>query len=115
MKKRTFYYIAAVLFFIWENFALVRWAGRFNSIGAAFSHTWHAMTADWMTLLILLDGGVFAIVVISWLVLDTRTRGLRVSQRWGWLLLTLIVGSPAVLIYLGCRPSQRMEHSKDAV
>ena len=105
MKRRTCYYIAAALIFIWQNFAAVRWAGRFNSIGAAFSHTWHTMTGDWMTLLILQDAGVFTILVISWLVLDTKKRGLSAHQRWAWLVLTLIVGSPAVLIYLGSRPS----------
>jgi hypothetical protein len=111
MKKRTFYYAAALLFFIWENYAAVRWASRFDSIGAALSHTLHAMTEDWMTLLILQDAGVFTILVISWLILDTRRRGVSGRQRWGWLALTVLVGSPAVLIYLGRRSCQRIQHS----
>lgn len=50
---------------------MVRWATRFDSIGTALNHTYHAMTEDWMTMLVLQDGGVFAVLVIAW-----QTRGL---------------------------------------
>ena len=114
MTKRAFYCVAAALFFIWENFAAMQWVRRFDSIGAALSHTWQTMTEDWMTLLILQDAAVLAILVISWLLLDTRSRGLSGRQRFTWLILTLIVGSPIILIYLGYRPSQRMEPLQNA-
>lgn len=110
MRKRNLYFAAALLFFIWENIATIRWASQFDSIGAALSHTYTAITGDWMTMLIMQDGGVFVVLVIAWLLADTRARGLSSRQRGAWLFLTLALGSPAVLVYLGQRSSRTMDH-----
>ena len=104
---RIFLFTAALLFFIWENIAIALWATRFDSIAMALNHTWRTVTEDWLTLLILTDCGIFAILVIVWMIADTGQRGLSLRERWTWGMLAVLLGCPAILVYLGIRASDQ--------
>ena len=105
------YFAAALLFYIWESIVAFHWVRQFDSLSAACSHMVHAMTQDSMAFLIMQDAGVFSVLAVSWMVVDMRARGVNTRQRFGWLLLIVLVGSPALLVYLGRRSSERPNKS----
>ena len=92
-----------------EHAAVFLWLRQAGSVGTALAQTWDALKADWIVVLLLVDGAIFAMLVGYWLWLDlARLRATR-RVRALWLAATLVFGSPAVLAYLALR-DQSVSH-----
>lgn len=105
-KHRAPILIAAVVIFLWFNLATYWWVNSFESVGAAITLTWNAITTNWMILIIIGDSAVFLLMIFVWLLKDARQRGWVGYKRWGWIAAILALGSPALLIYLISRPNK---------
>lgn len=97
---RNFAAVFAATVFCWLSFATVRWLQSFANVSDAFHHFFSTCSQDWMTLLVLSDLAIFANLVIIYLVLDMRKRGLPHAQRVGWIAGTVLIGSPVFIFYL---------------
>ena len=98
---------AAAAFFAWENAAAARWLRAHDSLGDGVAHAWAALRDDWLVLLVFTDACVFALCALVWLARDLRGRGARPRGRALWLAATLVLGSPALLVYLARRHPAR--------
>lgn len=101
MKRRTWLLVPAAAFSLWILWATARW---FRA-GASVARSWEAAIADPMTLLFLTDGMMFGLIAIGMMLWDLRNKGASAVRCAAWAAAVLIVGSPAVLVYLFSRPS----------
>jgi hypothetical protein len=97
--RRPLLYLAAALFFLYEQVAFYQWMQMHGTVSAGLSHAWATLRADPMVFMAWNDMGVFTALVLVWLARDLRTQGR--SKLW-WPA-TLIFGCPPLLIYLGRR------------
>lgn len=100
--------VAAVLIFLWFLLGTYWWAISFASVDDAVSQTWQAIINNWMILVILSDAFFFVVLIFAWLLGDARQRGWEGYKRWGWIPAMMMLGSPALLIYLAVRPDKRI-------
>lgn len=98
--KRRLLVIAAVLFFVWLNVATVMWLRDAGSLSEALAHLWTTVRADWMLVAILTDAGVFVLLGLTWLWHNARERGCSTLRRLAWVAAVVVLGSPALLVYL---------------
>lgn len=103
--RRVSLLVAAALFFVWENVAAARWLAAHDGLGAGLAHAWATLRQDALVLLVWTDLAVFALLAIAWLARDTRARALSPARRAGWLVGTVLIGSPVLLTYLAFRPA----------
>ncbi len=98
--RRPRYVIYAVLFFVYEQYAFQQWMAQNGSIGAALSHAWDTLQRDPMVFMAWNDMAVFTAVVLVWLWRDLKASG----RSKAWWPATLLMGCPALLVYLARRP-----------
>jgi hypothetical protein len=99
--RRPFLYLAAVLFFAYEQVAFYQWMQAHGTVSAGLAHAWQALRADPMVFMAWNDMGVFTVIVLVWLARDLRAR----RRSLFWWPATLIFGCPPLLIYLARNPS----------
>lgn len=97
--RRPLLYLAAALFFVYEQVAFYQWMQMHGTVSAGLSHAWATLRADPMVFMAWNDMGVFTALVLVWLARDLRTHG----RSPLWWPATLIFGCPPLLIYLGRR------------
>jgi hypothetical protein len=113
--RRALLWTAAVLFFAWEQVAMALWLRQVGGPLAGLAHAWSALREDWLVLLVLTDGGVFAICALVWLWRDLRRQGASRGARTLWFAGAVIFGCPALLGYLAERgATQAWPWSRDA-
>jgi hypothetical protein len=94
---------SAALFFAWEVYAVMRWVHDAGGIGNAFGHFWAALSSDWMALIVVSDHLVIAAAVLVALWIDTTRLGWLVRGRALLAITFVLLGSPALLVYLAWR------------
>ncbi|HEY5884192.1 MAG TPA: hypothetical protein VIT88_05860 [Pyrinomonadaceae bacterium] len=105
MKKHSsLILVAMVVIFVWFNVATYWWVSSFDSVAEAITQTWNAITSNWMILILLSDSAVFLVMIFVWLLRDARQRGWTSYKGWAWIIAMLVLGSPALLVYLIIRP-----------
>ena len=112
--RRPLLLAAAATFFAVENAVTVRWLAMHGGVGAGLAHAWTAVREDAMVLLVAADMGIFTLAALVWFARDLAEREVAPSRRVAWLAATLVVGSPALLVYLALRPARahpRMDRS----
>jgi hypothetical protein len=98
--RRPLLYVAAALFFAFEQVSFYRWITQFGSVSAGLSHAWSSLQADPMVFMAWNDMGVFTVIVLVWLARDLRASG----RSMLWWPATLIFGCPPLLVYLARNP-----------
>ncbi len=98
--RRSGLVIVAVLFFVYEQIAFSQWMTQNGGLVPALTHAWETLRRDPMVFMAWNDMAVFTAVVLVWL-----WRDLKASKRpvWWWPA-TLLLGCPALLVYLARRP-----------
>ncbi|HLL77197.1 MAG TPA: hypothetical protein VK421_18230 [Pyrinomonadaceae bacterium] len=97
---------AAALIFVWFVAGALWWLAGYDSVGAAISDSWRTLTSNVMNLIILSDAFFFIVLVMAWVLRDARARGWLGARRWGWVVAMMLVGCPALLVYLALRPEK---------
>jgi hypothetical protein len=93
----------ALLFLLWELYAVSHWLQQAGSLGAAFDHLRRAVGSDWMALIVVSDHLIVAGTVLIALLIDA------VRQNWSASRLIFLavgfvaLGTPALLSYLAWR------------
>ena len=100
--RRPMLYLAAALFFAYEQVAFYQWMQLHGTVGAGMTHAWRTLRADAMVFMAWNDMGVFTAIVLVWLARDLRRHGR--SRLW-WPA-TLIFGCPPLLVYLARNPGR---------
>ena len=100
---RGFFWLAAGVFFVWQNVAMYLWLRQNQGVGPGLGHMWSALTTDWLLLLILTDACMFSALALGWFYTDMRQRGIPSPRRHGLLIAAIALGSPVLLIYLANR------------
>ncbi len=108
IQRKTLLILAGAIF-AWFNVGFVLWLKGGDSLTARFAHAWQAASSDWLVVIILSDALVFVVFVLAWLWRDARARMLTTRRRIGWVVATVALGSPALLVYLAYRPHGRAE------
>jgi hypothetical protein len=93
----------ALLFLLWELYAVIQWLQLAGSIGAAFDHFLRVVGSDWMALIVVSDHLVIAGTVLIALLIDAARQGWGASRL---VLLTIAfigLGSSTLLVYLAWR------------
>ena len=98
--RRLLLYLAAALFFAYEQVAAWQWMQQHGSVAAGLAHAWSTLRADPMVFMAWNDMGVFTAIVLVWLARDLRANG----RSWIWWPATLIFGCPPLLVYLARNP-----------
>lgn len=106
-RHRWIMIVIAALIFLWFLVATSWWIDSFTSVSEAIAQTWQMIIDNWMILIILSDAFVFVILIFVWVVRDARARGWSGYRRWGWIPAMMMLGSPALLIYLALRPDKQ--------
>jgi hypothetical protein len=96
---RSLLYAAAALFTVFEQVSLVLWFRANGSLSQGLSHAWASLTQDAAVFMAWSDMAVFTAVVLVWLWNDLKTSG---KSKLYWLA-TLVLGCPALLVYLARR------------
>jgi hypothetical protein len=107
-RQRSILIVVAALIFLWFNVATYWWVSSFDSLATAISRTWEVIVNNWMILIILSDSLFFLLLIFVWLLSDARRRGWTGYKRWCWIAALLVLGSPALLIYLVLRPKDQL-------
>jgi hypothetical protein len=102
--RRPLLYIAAALFFVYEQIAIYQWLQQNGSVAAGLQHAWRSLTADPALFMAWNDMAVFTAIVLVWLWRDLNTSGL---TRLYWFA-TLLMGCPPLLVYLARRTPSRL-------
>ena len=102
--RRPLLYIAAALFFAYEQIAIYQWLQQNGSVAAGLQHAWRSLTADPALFMAWNDMAVFTAIVLVWLWRDLNTSGL---TRLYWFA-TLLMGCPPLLVYLARRTPSRL-------
>ena len=97
---------AAALIFAWFVAGALWWLAAYESVGAAITDSWQTLTSNVMNLIILSDAFFFIVLVMAWVLRDAAERGWRGARRWGWVFGMMLVGCPALLVYLAFRPEK---------
>lgn len=97
--RKPLLYLAAALFFAFEQWSFYRWRTQFGSVSAGLTHAWETLRADPMVFMAWNDMGVFTALVLVWLWRDLKARGRSLL----WWPATLIFGCVPLLIYIANR------------
>jgi hypothetical protein len=65
----------ALLFLLWELYAVIQWLQQAGSLGAAFDHVRRAVGSDWMALIVVSDHLIIAGTVLIALLIDAARQG----------------------------------------
>lgn len=103
-RHRWILIAVAVVIFIWFLVGTSWWVNSFDSTGEAIFQTWQSMLNNWMILVILSDAFLFVVLIFAWVLGDAKRRGWKGFKRWAWIPAMMMLGSPALLIYLAVRP-----------
>lgn len=98
--RRPLLYLAAALFFFYEQYAFYQWMQQHGTVSAGLAHAWSTLRADPMVFMAWNDMGVFTVIVLIWLARDLRARGASLL----WWPATLLFGCPPLLVYLARHP-----------
>ena len=98
--RRPLLYLAAALFFAYEQVAFYQWMQAHGTVGAGLAHAWSTLRADPMVFMAWNDMGVFTAVVLVWLARDLRASG----RSMLWWPATLVFGCPPLLVYIARNP-----------
>lgn len=90
---------AAAGFLAWEALAVALWLRSGGTIASA----WRAAGSDWMILLFLTDGLLFAAAGLGAMAVDLRRTGASRGRIAAWLACGVLLGSPVLLFYLSRR------------
>jgi hypothetical protein len=103
-RKPLLLALAATLF-IWFNVAFFLWLGQGDTLAARLTHAWHAASSDWLGAATVSDAGIFVALALVWFWRDARARLWTRRRRIGWIVATIVFGSPVLLVYLAFRPA----------
>ena len=93
----------ALLFLLWELYAVTRWLQKAGSLGAAFDHFGRAVGSDWMALIVVSDHLIIAGTVLIALLIDAARQGWSASRLILLAVGFVALGTPALLGYLAWR------------
>jgi hypothetical protein len=93
----------ALLFLLWELYAVIRWLQQAESLGAAFDHFRRAICSDWMALIVVSDHLIIAGTVLIVLLIDAARQGWSASRLIFLAVGFVALGTPALLAYLAWR------------
>ena len=102
--QRSLLWLTALSFLIWEAIGAFQWVRHARGFGPAFAHLWETLHSDWMLLVVVSDHLVIALCVLVWLWRDATERGWSRARRLAWVVMVVVLGSPALLVYLAVRP-----------
>jgi hypothetical protein len=92
-------FVAAALFFAYEQVAFYTWIQANGTVSAGLAHAWMTLRQDPMVFMAWNDMGVFTACVLVWLARDIRMT----KRAFAWWPATLIFGCPPLLVYLALR------------
>ena len=101
--------ILTMILFVWFGLGAYWWLNQHGSIMVAGQHFIDTILSDWMVTLFMSDLVIIGLLACLWVVKDAGKRGWSGYKRWGWTVLFLILGSPALFIYLALRPDTASE------
>jgi len=104
--QRALCLTGAAIVFVWFVAGAAWWLSGYESVGAAIADSWRTLTSNVMNLIVLSDALFFVLLVFAWVLRDARERGWAGARRWGWVAAMMIVGCPALLVYLAVRPDK---------
>ena len=93
----------ALLFLLWELYAVIQWLQQAGSLGAAVDHFRRAVGSDWMALIVVSDHLVIAGSVLIALLIDAGRRGWSASRLIFLAIAFVALGTPTLLVYLAWR------------
>lgn len=93
----------ALLFLLWELYAVIQWLQQAGSLGAAFDHFRRAIGSDWMALIVVSDHLVIAGTVLIALLIDAARQGWNPSRLIFLAVAFVALGTPTLLVYLAWR------------
>ena len=103
MKFSRLLLVLALAFLAWELVVVSLWVRQSGGLPKAPGHFWHQLRSDWMALLVVSDHLVVASAVLVGLWLDAKRVGWNLSHRLGLAIAFVVLGSPAMLLYLSWR------------
>ena len=103
-RKPLLLALAATLF-AWFNVAFFLWLRQGDTLAARLTHAWHGASSDWLVAATLSDAGIFVALALVWFWCDARARLWTRRRRIGWIVATIVCGSPTLLVYLAFRPA----------
>jgi hypothetical protein len=103
-NRRGILLIATFILLVWIGLGTYWWMSEYGSIMIAVRHFVDAILSDWMVTLFMSDLVIIGLLACLWVLKDAKDRGWSGYKRWGWTVLFVVLGSPALLIYLALRP-----------
>ena len=98
--ERVGYIILAFIIFVFFQYGMNQWSAS----GHSLLDSWKAATqADWLLTITLFDGGIFAIICLSWMIYDLKNQSLNWVFKILVFLLALVFGAAGFLLYLVIR------------
>ncbi|MGC4023187.1 MAG: DUF2834 domain-containing protein [Cyclobacteriaceae bacterium] len=98
--KKYLYLALAILSFCVFQFGMIQWINSEHS----FSDLWSDLVASsWLLKITLIDGGIFAIICLVWMIVDFKTQSLSKVMKVGAFLLTVAFGAAGFFLYLAIR------------
>jgi hypothetical protein len=108
-NRRGIILVITLILLVWIGLGTYWWLSEYGSITSAAQHFLDTIRSDWMVTLFMGDLMIIGLLVCIWVVKDAGKRGWRGYKRWGWTVLFVVLGSPALLLYLALRPDTSLE------
>jgi hypothetical protein len=108
-NTRGKFLILTLILLVWFGLGTYWWLSQHGSIMVAGEHFLDTILSDWMVTLFISDLVIIGLLACLWVLKDAKKRGWSGYKRWGWTVLFLILGSPALFIYLALRPGTSSE------
>lgn len=98
--KRLILFVLAGAIFAFYQFGMIRWMAS----GHGLIDSWKELMAmDWLLKIIFFDGGLFAIMCLSWMTIDFQKARISRASMIIYFLLTIVFGAAGFLVYLALR------------
>ncbi|MBI5445127.1 MAG: DUF2834 domain-containing protein [Deltaproteobacteria bacterium] len=98
--------LAGLLLLTWFGVGGFLWLAQGGGVRAAVLHFLEAVRSDWMVVLFVNDLLVLLLLASVWVWADGRRRRVPAGRRGLWVAAVLLLGSPALLLYLAFRPEE---------
>jgi uncharacterized ion transporter superfamily protein YfcC len=104
---------AAFAFLVFEVAAAARWITDAGGLRMAGRHFSHALTSDWMLIIVVADHLLIGLVVliIGWK--DAAAREMNPLTRLSWVASFIALGSPTLIVYLARRTRSSEQRAQD--
>jgi hypothetical protein len=108
-NRRGILLVITLIILVWIGLGTYWWLREHGTIILAAQHFLDTILSDWMVTLFMSDLVIIGLLVCLWVLKDAKERGWSGYKRWGWTVLFVVLGSPALLIYLAFRPGTSSE------